>query len=254
MTEKKVLGILSIVFGGVGLVFSWIPFINNLAFVFGVAGLILGIIAIVTNRKHKKVLALIGTTISIVSMIIVLATQSTYSNSIDKAMNTNNSSSSNEKKSSTEKANNKTSSNSEDPSKNKWTYKNNVFSAGVLTYKFTKSEVRDSIESGKNVLVLYADVTNNTDTEQDPSNIYMVMHAYQKTDTANKDLTPGMIATDADYNDPLQSYEDALHDKLLGKKTTSIVLIYTLENENPVNVKFDNANYKTIGEKQYNVK
>ncbi|MCT4412826.1 DUF5067 domain-containing protein [Leuconostoc pseudomesenteroides] len=252
MTEKKVLGILAIVFGGVGLLFSWMPFINNMAFILAVVGLVLGIIAIVTNRKSKKTLAIIGTVISVISIIIVLATQSSYSNQLDKAFDSNSSSST--KKSKTEKANNKTTSDSNDPSKSKWTYKDDTFKAGILTYKFTKSEVRDSSEDGKKALVLYADVTNNTDDEQDPSNIYIVMHAYQKNDTSNKSLTPGMVATDADYNDPLQEQEDALNNKLLGKKTVSVVMIYTLENDNPVTVKFDNADYKTIGEKQYTVK
>lgn len=252
MTEKKVLGILAIVFGGVGLVFSWVPFINNMAFILAVVGLVLGIIAIVTNRKSKKTLALIGTVISAISIVIVLATQSSYSNQLDKAFDGSSSSSS--KNTKTEKASNKTISDSNDPSKSKWTYKDDTFKAGILTYKFTKSEVRDSSEGGKKVLVLYADVINNTDEEQDPSNIFMVMHAYQKTDTSNKSLNPGMAALDADYNDPLQTQEDALNNKLLGKKTVSVVMIYSLENENPVTVKFDNADYNTIGEKQYSVK
>lgn len=252
MTEKKVLGILSIVFGGVGLTFSWMPFVNNMAFVFGVVGVVIGIIAIITNRKSKKTLALIGTIISVLSIVFVLVTQSYYSKQLDDAFS--NSSSSHSEKTKAEKATNKTSENSKDPSKSEWTFKNDVFSAGIMTYKLTKSEVLDSSEDGKKVLVVYADVTNNTDQEQDPSNIYMVMHAFQKTDVANKDLVPGTVKYDADGNNPIQKQEDALHDKLLGKKTVGVALTFTLENSNPVTIKFDNADYKNIGEKQYNVK
>lgn len=36
-----------------------------------------------------------------------------------------------------------------DPSKRKWTYKNNIFDAGIETYKFTKTEIRDSATVGK---------------------------------------------------------------------------------------------------------
>lgn len=251
MTEKKILGILSIVFGGVGLIFSWMPFVNNLAFVFGVVGVVIGIIAIVTNKKSKKTLALIGTVISVLSIIFVLVTQSYYSKQIDDAFGNN--SSSHEKKSKSEKATDKTSENSEDPAKNEWAFKNDVFSAGAMTYKLTKSEVLDSSEDSKKVLVIYADVTNNTDEEQDPSNIYMVMHAFQKTDTANKDLTPGMVKLDDNGNSPIQQQEDALNDKLLGKKTVPVAMVFTLENDNPVTVKFNNADFKTIGEKEYNV-
>ena len=147
-----------------------------------------------------------------------------------------------------------TSENSKDPAKREWTFKNDVFSAGIMTYKLTKSEVLDSSEDGKKALVIYADVTNNTDEEQDPSNIYMVMHAFQKTDTANKDLAVGMVKLDDNGNSPIQQQEDALHDKLLGKKTVPVAMVFTLENDNPVTVKFSNADFKTIGEKEYNVK
>lgn len=83
--EKKVLGILAIVFGGIGLVFSWVPIVNNVAAFFGIVGLILGIIALVINRKAKKMLALIGTILSAASIIIVLATQAMYSKALDDA-------------------------------------------------------------------------------------------------------------------------------------------------------------------------
>ena len=252
MTEKKILGILSIVFGGVGLVFSWMPFVNNLAFVFGVVGAVIGIIAIVTNRKAKKTLALIGTVISVLSIVFVLVTQSYYSKQLDDAFGTD--SSSHSEKAKTEKATDKTSENSKDPSKREWTFKNDVFSAGIMTYKFTKSEVMDSVVDGKKVLVVYADVTNNTDKEQDPSNIYMVMHTFQKTDTANKDLTTGAVKTDDDGQSPIQQQEDALNDKLLGNKTVTVAMAFQLENDSPVTLKFDNENAKNIGEKQYNIK
>lgn len=141
-----------------------------------------------------------------------------------------------------------------DPSKRKWTYKNNIFDAGIETYKFTKSEVRDSAADGKKVLVLYCDVTNNSKKEQDPSNIYMVVHAHQKTDTADKQLDPGTNALDENANDPLQKYSDALHDNLLPGKTTQAVIMFELVNDKDVAVEFENANFKTIGKKTYSVK
>ena len=83
--EKKVLGILAIVFGGFALVGSWVPILNNLSFVVAIISLILGIIALVVNRKNKKVLAIVGTCLSLASIIIVLATQSMYGSALDKA-------------------------------------------------------------------------------------------------------------------------------------------------------------------------
>ncbi|WP_409022637.1 CD20-like domain-containing protein [Dellaglioa sp. P0083] len=84
MSEKKVLGILAIVFGGIALAFSWVPIINNMSAFLGLVGALLGVIGLFVNRKNKKTLAIIGTVLSIVSIIIVLMTQSAYSNALDK--------------------------------------------------------------------------------------------------------------------------------------------------------------------------
>ncbi|MBZ5995398.1 DUF4352 domain-containing protein [Leuconostoc gelidum subsp. gasicomitatum] len=84
-SEKKILGILAIVFGSLGLLLSWIPIINNIAAIFGVLSLILGVIAILINRKNKKMLSIIGTSISVATIVIVLITQSMYGAVADKA-------------------------------------------------------------------------------------------------------------------------------------------------------------------------
>lgn len=141
-----------------------------------------------------------------------------------------------------------------DPSKRKWTYKNNIFDAGIETYRFTKTEIRDSATEGKKVLVMYCDITNNSKKEQDPSNIYMVVHAYQKTGTADKNLSVGMNAYDDNGNDPLQKYNDGLQDKLLAGKTTHAAIMFTLVNDNDVTVTFQNPESKTIGKKVISVK
>lgn len=83
--EKKVLGILAIVFGGIALIGSWVPILNNVSFFIAIISLILGIIALIVNRKNKKVLAIIGTCLSIASIIIVLVTQTMYSSALDNA-------------------------------------------------------------------------------------------------------------------------------------------------------------------------
>lgn len=167
------------------------------------------------------------------------------------ACGTNNSSKTNSVNSS--KAEKVSSTKSTDPSNDKWTFKDNIFSAGIETYKFTKSEIRDGSEDGTKILVLYCDVTNNSKKEQDPSNIYTVVNAYQKTDTANKQLLLGTPKYDDNGNDPIQKYEDGLNDKLLPGKTTQAAVMFKLENKNDVTVKFNNANFQTIGTKTYSV-
>lgn len=83
--EKKVLGILAIVFGGIALIGSWVPILNNVSFFIAIISLILGVIALIVNRKNKKVLAIVGTCLSIASIIIVLVTQTMYSRALDSA-------------------------------------------------------------------------------------------------------------------------------------------------------------------------
>lgn len=84
--ESKVLGILAIVFGGIALIGSWIPILNNLSFVIGIVALILGVIGLIVNRKKKKVLAIVGTSLAFASCVIVLITQSIYGAAVDSAV------------------------------------------------------------------------------------------------------------------------------------------------------------------------
>ncbi|MDA5509274.1 CD20-like domain-containing protein [Streptococcus thermophilus] len=76
---------LAIVFGGISLTISWVPILNNVSFYIAIISLILGVIALIVNRKNKKVLAIVGTCLSVASIIIVLVTQSMYSSAIDNA-------------------------------------------------------------------------------------------------------------------------------------------------------------------------
>lgn len=82
--ERKVLGILAIIFGALALFGSWMPIINNFSFILAILALIFGLIGFAVNRKRPKTLAIIGTVLSVVSIAIVLATQAMYAKSLDK--------------------------------------------------------------------------------------------------------------------------------------------------------------------------
>lgn len=138
-------------------------------------------------------------------------------------------------------------------SERKWTYKNNVFDAGNETYKFTGWDVMNSANEGKKVLVLYCDVTNNSTEEMDPSNIYLVVDAYQKNEASNMRLSSGMVECDENGNNPLQQYEDALYNKLLPGKTVKAAIWFEFNNDSPVRVEFKNSELETIGIKNYKV-
>lgn len=250
--ENKVLGIISIVLGVVALMFSWMPFINNMAAIVAVIGFILGIVALIINRKHKKLLAWLGVIFSAIAFGVVLMTQSSFEKSFDTTTSSENTSKKSSESSNTEKV---SSSKSNDPSNNKWTYKNNIFDAGNLTYKITKSAIMDSAaQDGSKTLVLYTDVKNNSSKNMTPSNIYMVVHAFQKNDTSRVQLDPGMVALDENANNPLQAQEDALNNELLPGKTVQAVFMFNLKNTNDVEVEYSDSNFHKIGSKIYQIK
>lgn len=128
-----------------------------------------------------------------------------------------------------------------------------VFYAGNETMTFTKTEVRDGLDDGEKVLVVYANILNNSKEEQDPSNFYMVLHAKQKTDTSNVDLDVGMLGINDDGTSPLQTEEDNLNNALLPGKTVPVVMMWTLVNTNDVTLEMSNADFTTIGTKTISV-
>ena len=80
--ERKVLGILAIIFGALALLGSWMPIINNFSFILAILALIFGLIGFAVNRKRPKTLAIIGTVLAVVSIAIVLVTQAMYAKSL----------------------------------------------------------------------------------------------------------------------------------------------------------------------------
>ncbi|WP_262081419.1 DUF308 domain-containing protein [Streptococcus sp. Marseille-Q5855] len=80
--ERKVLGILAIIFGAIALFGSWMPIINNFSFILAILALIFGLIGFAVNRKRPKTLAIIGTVLAVVSIAIVLVTQAMYAKSL----------------------------------------------------------------------------------------------------------------------------------------------------------------------------
>lgn len=73
--EQNILGIFAIILGIIALVSSWLPIISFLSFFIAIAALVLGIIGITLNLKTHKMVAIIGTTLALISMIIALTTQ-----------------------------------------------------------------------------------------------------------------------------------------------------------------------------------
>lgn len=88
--SRSVAAIVALVLGIIALIMSWMPIINNIAFLFGVPALICGIVGLVgvlRGKKSGKGLAIASVIISALAIIIVFATQSMYSAAFDKAVN-----------------------------------------------------------------------------------------------------------------------------------------------------------------------
>ena len=73
--EQKILGILAIIFGTLALLGSWIPIVNILSFFLAIASLILEIFDIALNLRNRKTMAIIGTTLGLISIVVILTTQ-----------------------------------------------------------------------------------------------------------------------------------------------------------------------------------
>ena len=73
--EQKILGILAIIFGTLALLGSWIPIVNILSFFLAITTLILGVFGIAINLRNRKTMAIIGTTLGLISIIVILTTQ-----------------------------------------------------------------------------------------------------------------------------------------------------------------------------------
>ena len=73
--EEKILGIIAIILGTLALLGSWLPIISVLAFFFGIIAIALGVFGIGRNLKNHKILAIIGTSLGILSIFLVLMTQ-----------------------------------------------------------------------------------------------------------------------------------------------------------------------------------
>lgn len=80
-TKKSGLATAGMVLGIIGIVLSFIPIINNVAFFLGILALIFGIIGLV--KKTSKGKAIAGIVLGILSIVITLTMQSAVSDAID---------------------------------------------------------------------------------------------------------------------------------------------------------------------------
>jgi len=90
MKDKKtsVSAIIGLVFAILALLLSLVPIVNNFAFVLAVLGLVFGIIAAVKIKKGKRGgrnVSIAAIIISVISVVLVLVSQSIYSDAVEQA-------------------------------------------------------------------------------------------------------------------------------------------------------------------------
>jgi len=87
-TKISAMAIIGLVLGIIGLFLSAVPIINNFAFLLGILGLLFGIVAAVKIKKKKNTgmgIAITAIILSLLSLVIVLASQQMYGQAIDDA-------------------------------------------------------------------------------------------------------------------------------------------------------------------------
>ena len=88
-TGTSGMGIASLVLGILAILTSFLPIINNGSFFLALLGLVFGVVGLVAASKGKKSgkgISIAGIVLNVLSVIIVLATQSLYGAAIDQAV------------------------------------------------------------------------------------------------------------------------------------------------------------------------
>ena len=83
------MAVAGLVLGIIALLTSAVPIVNNFSFVLGLLGAVfavVGIVAAVRGTRTGKGLAIAGLVVSVASIVVVLATQSLYSAAVDEAL------------------------------------------------------------------------------------------------------------------------------------------------------------------------
>ena len=83
--SKNGLVIVGIVLGIIGICLGFIPILNNISFVLGILSLLFGIIALI--KKHNKGKAIATIILGVLSIVIALSLQSSWSDSLDDLSN-----------------------------------------------------------------------------------------------------------------------------------------------------------------------
>ena len=234
--ESIAISLIALIIGIIALVLSWVPIVNNLAAIFAIIGLIFGIIAVVINRKNKKTIGIVAIVVSIISFIIVLATQTFYSAKIDEAFKTSDSSSNISKTTGKATEESKSEAKKEDSG---WDEATKTFTTNDGVLKIDKVEKTTDYD-GKAAIKVYFTLTNTSTENKDAQMLFQELtRVQQKSANTSNDLQYTMM--------PIENTEENhLSDNINPNGTISGYYPYLLENEtDPIQILFE-KNYKTV--------
>ena len=234
--ESIAISLIALIIGILAIVLSWVPIVNNLAAIFAIIGLIFGIIAVVINRKNKKTIGIVAIVVSIISFIIVLATQTFYSAKIDEAFKTSDSSSNISKTTGKATEESKSEAKKEDSG---WDEATKTFTTNDGVLKIDKVEKTTDYD-GKAAIKVYFTLTNTSTENKDAQMLFQELtRVQQKSANTSNDLQYTMM--------PIENTEENhLSDNINPNGTISGYYPYLLENEtDPIQILFE-KNYKTV--------
>lgn len=234
--ESIAISLIALIIGILAIVLSWVPIVNNLAAIFAIIGLIFGIIAVVINRKNKKTIGIVAIVVSIISFIIVLATQTFYSAKIDEAFKTSDSSSNISKTTGKATEESKSEAKKEDSG---WDEATKTFTTNDGVLKIDKVEKTTDYD-GKAAIKVYFTLTNTSTENKDAQMLFQELtRVQQKSTNTSNDLQYTMM--------PIENTEENhLSDNINPNGTISGYYPYLLENEtDPIQFLFE-KNYKAV--------
>ena len=226
--RTTVCGIVGTVFGGLGVLLSFIPIVNNFAAILGAVGVVLAVIALVgtfRGKKHGKALAVVAAALSVLAIVITLAMQAATVKAIDDALGTDSTSSQTQQDDAD--SSDATDDAAADASAGEQDMEGDVDS-GNYHVKLVSLAKQGADYEGKPAAVLTFELTNNK-TENSNFMDYMVK-AFQN----------GKELESAIFMDAPEGYDaGSSMTELQPGATGTVTLGYVLEDDSPVTVEVD---------------
>ena len=221
--RTTVCGIVGTVFGGLGVLLSFIPIVNNFAAILGAVGVVLAVIALVgtfRGKKHGKALAVVAAALSVLAIVITLAMQAATVKAIDDALGTD--------------------------STSFQTQQDDADSSDAAEAAAGEQDMEGDVDSGNYHVKLVSLAKQGADYEGKPAAVLTFELTNNKTENSNfmdytvKAFQNGKSLESAIFMDTPEGYDaGSSMTELQPGATGTVTLGYVLEDDSPVTVEVD---------------